>query len=432
MSIRIQNWGRSLDFNTGRLLYPRSEEEVLTILKNATFNKQTVRTIGSGHSWTNLIVTNDVLISLDEWQGVTNIDPNGKWVEVKSGTKLLKLGNDLWQLGYSMENLGDIDVQSIAGALNTGTHGTGKQFKTLADQIHAITLALPTGELMEISIENNAELFKAAQVSLGALGVITRYKLRVVPAYNLEYTSRLGKIDDAVDNFDKYNTENRNYEFYWFPYTDWVQFKLVNETKKPIQDGGIMREFNDIFIENLGYYALSEWSRTHKNFYKWFSKFSAKGVPKGTWRNHSNKIFATKRWVRFKEMEYNVPKERFQECFEEIKDTIHKRNFRVHMPLEIRYVKGDDIMISPANGRDAVYMAVHQYNGMDYLEYFKTIEEIFWKYDGRPHYGKMNTMQKPQFEKTYAHWAKFGSIQKNCDPHGIMLNPYLKSIIQGS
>lgn len=429
MSIRIQNWGRSLDFKAGRVVYPQSEEEILTILKNASFNKQVVRTIGSGHSWTDLIVTNDVLISLDKWQGVTDVDIQGKWVEVKSGTKLLKLGNDLWHLGYSMENLGDIDVQSIAGALNTGTHGTGREFSTLADQIYAITIALPTGELIEVNTENNHELFKAAQVSLGALGVITRYKLKVVPAFNLEYTSKLGKIQDAVDNFDKYNSENRNYEFYWFPYTDYVQLKLVNETNKPIQDGGFMREFNDIFIENLGYYALSEWSRTHKNFYKWFSMFSAKGVPKGTWRNHSNKIFATKRWVRFKEMEYNVPKEKFQECFTEIKDTIHKKNFRVHMPLEVRYVKADDIMISPATGRNAVYMAVHQYNGMDYLEYFKTIEEIFWKYDGRPHYGKMNTMSKDQFEKTYANWNQFSQIRKSCDPQGILLNPYLKSIL---
>jgi FAD-linked oxidoreductase len=429
MSVRIQNWGRSQSFQAGQVLYPASEEEILTILSNATFNKKNVRTIGSGHSWTGLIVTNDILISLDRWQGITEVDPNGKWVEVRSGTKLLKLGNDLWSMGYSMENLGDIDVQSIAGALNTGTHGTGRDFGTLATQIHSITIALPTGELVEVSETENKDLFKAAQISLGALGVITRYKLKVVKAFVLQYTSKLGKIKDAVENFDKYNNEYRNYEFYWFPYTDEVQLKLVSETEKPIQDGGFMRDFNDVVIENLGYFLLSEYSRTHKKFYKPFSKFSARGVPKGTWRNHSNKIFATKRWVRFKEMEYNVPKERFQECITEIMETIHKRDFRVHMPLEIRYVKADDIMISPANGRDAVYMAVHQYNGMDYLEYFKTIEEIFWKYDGRPHYGKMNTMKKDQFANTYANWSKFSQIQKSCDPNGVMLNDYLRSIL---
>jgi FAD-linked oxidoreductase len=429
MGVRIQNWGRSQDFQVGRVLYPHSEEEILTILANATANSKNVRTVGSAHSWTGLIVTNDILVSLDEWQGIISMDPHGKWVEVKSGTKLLKLGNDLWSLGYSMENLGDIDVQSIAGALNTGTHGTGRNFGTLATQIHSLTIALPTGELVEVSETENRELFKAAQVSLGALGIITRYKLKVVKAFYLEYTSKLGKIKDAVDNFDKYNSEYRNYEFYWFPYTEEVQLKLVNETIKPVADGGFMRDFNDVLIENLGYYLLSEWSRTHENFYKPFSRFSARGVPKGTWRNHSNKIFATKRWVRFKEMEYNIPKERFQECITEIMETIHKRNFRVHMPLEVRYVKGDDIMISPATGRDAVYMAVHQYDGMDYLEYFKTIEEIFWKYDGRPHYGKMNTMKKEQFQKTYANWDKFSSIQKQCDPKGIMLNDYLRSIL---
>ncbi len=428
MSIRIQNWGRSLDFNADQVLYPASEDEILTILSNATFNRKTVRIIGSGHSWTNLIVTSDILVSLDRWQGITEVDPGGKWVEVKSGTKLLKLGNDLWSMGFAMENLGDIDVQSIAGALNTGTHGTGKDFGTLATQIHAITIALPTGELIEVSETQNHDLFKAGQISLGALGIITRYKLKVVKAFNLEYISKLGKIRDAIDNFDKYNNEYRNYEFYWFPYTEEVQLKLVNETVKPIKDGGFMRDFDDIVIENMGYFALSEWSRTHKKFYKPFSKFSARGVPKGTWRNHSNKIFATKRWVRFKEMEYNVAKDKFQECITEIIETIHKRDFRVHMPLEVRYVKADDIMISPASGRDAVYMAVHQYNGMDYQEYFRTIEEIFWKYDGRPHFGKMNTMKKEQFIQTYPNWTQFSRIQHECDPKGIMLNDYLKSI----
>jgi FAD-linked oxidoreductase len=429
MSVKIQNWGRSQSFEAGQVLYPETEQEILTILSNATHNRKNVRTIGSGHSWTSLIVTEDILVSLDRWQGVIQVDPEQKWVEVKSGTKLLKLGNDLWSLGFSMENLGDIDVQSIAGALNTGTHGTGREFGTLATQIHSITIALPTGDLIEISETEQRDLFKAAQVSLGALGIITRYKLKVVKAFTLEYTSKLGKVHDAIDNFDKYNNEYRNYEFYWFPYTKEVQLKLVSETNKPIQDGGFMRSFNDVVIENLGYFLLSEWSRTHKNFYKPFSKFSARGVPKGTWRNHSNKIFATKRWVRFKEMEYNVPKDKFQECMTEIMETIHQRNFRVHMPLEIRYVKADDIMISPATGRDAVYMAVHQYNGMEYEEYFRTIEEIFWKYDGRPHYGKMNTMKKDQFLQTYPQWQKFADIQKECDPRGIMLNTYLKSIL---
>ncbi len=429
MSIRIQNWGRSLDFTASQVLYPTTEEEVLRILSNATYNHKTVRTIGSGHSWTGLIATPDMLVSLDHWQGIISVDAQKNWVEVKSGTKLLKLGNDLWNLGLAMENLGDIDVQSIAGALNTGTHGTGKHFGTLATQIISITIALPTGELVEVSETNNRDLFKAAQISLGALGIITRYKLKVVKAFKLEYTSKLGKVRDAIDNFDKYNNEYRNYEFYWFPYTEEVQLKLVSETIKPIQDGGFMRDFDDIVIENMGYKLLSEWSRTHPKFYKPFSKFSARGVPKGTWRNYSNKIFATKRWVRFKEMEYNVPRPRFEECIQEIMDTIHRRDFRVHMPLEIRYVKSDDIMISPANGRDAVYMAVHQYLGMDYEEYFKTIESIFWKYEGRPHFGKMNTMTKDQFLQVHPNWQKFSNIQRECDPKGIMLNDYLKSIL---
>lgn len=430
MSKRIQNWGRSIDFTPAEVAYPSSEEEILVLLKKANAEGKNVRIIGSGHSWTRLIPTRDILVSLDAWQGVLSVDPEKKWAEVKAGTKLLKLGNDLNALGLAMANLGDIDVQSIAGALSTGTHGTGKNFGTLATQIESITIALAHGELVNVSPTENPELFSAACISMGALGIITRYKLKVVSAFKLEYSSTLASMKDMLANFDKYNNENRNFEFYWFPFTDMVQLKLVNETDKPIKDGGFMRDFNDIVIENMGYQVLSEVSRIFPKFYKPFSKFSAKNVPHGTWINQSNKIFATKRWVRFKEMEYNVPEHRFTECITEIMETIEKRDFRVHMPLEIRYVKADDLMISPASGRNCIYMAVHQYNGMDYETYFKTIEEIFWKYDGRPHYGKMNTMNKDQFANTYPNWSKFCSLQKECDPNGIMLNDYLKGILQ--
>lgn len=429
MAKLIQNWGKTLKFTVDNYAQPNSEEEIVKLLQQANVEGKNVRVIGSGHSWTKLIETNQILVNLDLYQGVISVDKENKIVEVKSGTKLLKLGNELNSLGFAMENLGDIDVQSIAGALNSGTHGTGKNFGTLATQIYGITIALGSGELVYCDEITNRELFKAAQISLGSLGIITRYKLKVVDAFKLEYTSSLGSMKDMIDNYDTYNSENRNYEFYWFPYTDMVQLKLVNETQKPIKDGGFWRDFNDVVIENLGYQVLSETSRILPKFYKPFSKFSAKNVPHGTWRNQSNKIFATVRWVKFKEMEYNVPKEKFTACITEIMDTIHKRDFRVHMPIEVRYVKQDDILISPANQRDCVYMAVHQYNGMDYEEYFKTIEEIFWKYDGRPHYGKMNTMKKPQFENTYSGWNTFATIQKQSDPKGIMLNEYLKSIL---
>jgi FAD-linked oxidoreductase len=424
----IRNWGRSWSSKPREIRYPHSEEEVATLLKEANASGRNVRIIGSGHSWTQLVPTDDILVSLDRMQGLIRFDKEKMIAEVWAGTKLLRLGNLLHENGAAMMNLGDIDVQSIAGALSTGTHGTGRAFGTLATQLAGLTLVTGNGDILECSPEQNPEIFKAAQISLGALGIITRMKLQAVPMFKLEYVSKGGKLRDAVGNFDTYIRENRNYEFYWFPFTDMVQFKFVNETDAPIQAGGFWREVNDVVIENLGYAVLSDISKRIKSFTRPFSKFSAKYVPKGRWVNHSHKIFATKRWVKFYEMEYNVPEENFKECFAEVRDCIHTNDFRVHMPMEVRYVKGDDIMISPANGRNCVYMAVHQFKGMQYKDYFAAVEKIFQKHGGRPHFGKMNTMGYEDFKRVHPNWDRFIEIRNSLDPKGVMLNNYLRTI----
>lgn len=424
----LKNFGRTYRFQPKELLKPTSEEEIIEIIKKANQENRNVRVVGSYHSWTNLVVAEDILVSLDNWQGVIKIDEANNWAEIKAGTKLHRATHELHQAGFALANLGDIDVQSIAGALSTGTHGTGKEFGTLATQLIEVTLITGKGDLITCSENQHPEIFKAAQISLGALGIITRMKLKIVPQYKLEYVSKLAYLDDMIDNFHQYNSENRNYEFYWFPHTNKVQLKLVNTTDLPIKSGGFSRSVNDIVVENMGYSVLSNLSRTFKPVTRWLTNFSANYVPKGRWINYSHKIFATKRWVHFYEMEYNVPEENFPNCIREIQQWITNNDYRVHMPLEVRYVKADDILISPANGRNCIYIAVHQFIGMEYKPYFEAVEKIFLKYGGRPHFGKMNTLTNVDFEKIHPHWSTFKNIRKQLDPNGVMLNKYLKQI----
>lgn len=428
MSKTIRNWGRSWKSKPKEVKYPSSEDEVIALIKEANDTGRKVRVVGSAHSWTHLVPAEDILVSLDQMQGLINLDKENMFAEVWAGTKLHVLFHVLHQHGFAVINQGDIDVQSIAGALSTGTHGTGKDFSTLATMLEEVTLITGSGEKLVLNESTDKDMFKAAQVSLGSLGIITRMKLRIIPTYKLEYVSKVGKLEDAVENFDQYLNENRNFEFYWFPHTDLVQLKIVNKTDAPIKDGGFWRDVNDILIENVGYAVLSHFSKMFSWFTRPFSRFSAKNVPHGRWINYSHKIFATKRWVKFNEMEYNVPKENFRACIYEIRDCIHKNNFRVHMPMEVRYVKADDIMISPATGRDCVYMAVHQFKGMKYEAYFKAVEEIYWKYGGRPHFGKMNTLDYNGFKRIHPNWDKFIAIRNQLDPRGVMLNAYLRKI----
>ena len=424
----IQNWGGNIKFTPKQICYPTTHDEVADIVKKAYQNCQNVRIIGSGHSWTNLIDTQDILISLDEYQGIVSLDKANYTAVVKAGTKLKLLGELLHEQELAMENMGDINVQSIAGALSTGTHGTGVTFKTLANQMLEITLVNGKGETVVCSEQQNRDLFKAAQISLGALGIITKIKLKLVPTFKLKYVSVKSTLDDALKNLDKYKAENRNFEFYWFPFTKTVQLKFVNETSEAVKNVGFAKKFNDVVMENGVFGVLSRMSRAMPKFAPRVSKLSAWGISEGTYINHSHLIFATQRLVRFNEMEYNIPQENFTTIIKEIEACINTHQFKVHFPIECRWVKADDILISPASGRDSAYIAVHMYKGMEYKPYFEAIEAIFKKYGGRPHYGKMNTLNHNDFAELYPNWQKFNGIRQEMDPEGLFLNKYLKGI----
>lgn len=427
MAQSYQNWSGSVQFQPQQISTPSSEEEIIEVVKNANHHHQRIRLVGSGHSFTPLIHTSDTLMSLDNWQGVIHADLEQRRAIAKAGTKLRTLGELLHQNGMAMENLGDIDVQSIAGAISTSTHGTGVTFGTIATQVVGLTLVTGRGDILHCSETENADLFKAAQISLGSLGIITRLELRVMPSYKLQYTSGKADFEQTLGKLDEYN-QNRHFELYWFPYTNTVQTKVTNITQeKPHGNSGFGKWFNEMFMENTLFGFLSGISR-HLGAYKMVSKLSAWGVGAGTKVDYSHKVFATKRLVRFHEMEYNIPAEHFKDCIREVKKTLEGQNHKVHFPLELRWAKGDDIWLSPAHNRDSAYIAVHMYKGMPYRPYFQAMEAIFRKYQGRPHWGKMHTLTAKELAPLYPKWNEFHQMRRECDPNGVFMNDYLKGV----
>jgi len=384
-----------------------------------------VRVVGSGHSFTPLVQTDDILMSLDNLQGVEEIDAEHGRVTVLGGTKLKHLGDVLFAYGLAQENLGDINVQSIAGAISTGTHGTGVRFGSLATQVEGLTLVTASGELLECSPEHNPDIFKAAQVSLGTLGVIAKVTLRVVPAKRLHYTGQRKKLAECLTHLEQYKQENSHFEFFWFPYTEWVQAKFLNETAEPPSKNTFWGTFNKIVLENWVYWLLSECNRLAPGLSKTVCNISASSIASIDEINYSHLLYATPRMVRFQEMEYNIPAEHTRTVINEISECINREQFQVHFPLECRFVHADNIWLSPAYQRDSAYIAVHMYRGMPYQSYFEHIEEIFRRYNGRPHWGKMHTRTAAELAALYPHWHDFRRIRAALDPQGIFLNAYL-------
>ncbi len=426
--LRWRNWSGSVRGEPRVMVAPDGVAELTRLIGQYAREGRHVRVVGAGHSFTPLAQTDDVLLSLDGVQGVQAIDEAAGTATVLGGTRLKMLGAALLARGLAQENLGDIDAQSIAGAISTGTHGTGVGFGSLSTQVVGLTLVTANGELLECSPDRNPDIFKAAQVSLGALGVIASVTLRVVPAKRLHYKVRRLPVADCLANVEQYKRENTHFEFFWMPYTKWAQAKFLNETNEQATGGNLWGEFNKIVLENGVYWGLSELCRLAPSLSRTVSGVSASAISSVDQVDYSHRLFATPRVVRFQEMEYNLPAESFVAALTEIQAMLAERRFNVHFPIECRFVRGDDIWLSPAYQRDSAYIAVHMYRGMEYLPYFAAVEAIFRRYHGRPHWGKLHTQDAASLRTLYPHYDDFRRVRATLDPQGMFLNDYLRRL----
>lgn len=422
------NWSGSVTCKPREVVTPTSIQDLARVVGQIARDGRGVRVTGSGHSFTPLVQTDDAMISMAGLQGITAVDEQAGAVTVLGGERLKSLGDDLLKRGLAQENLGDIDVQTITGAISTGTHGTGVRFGNLATQVIGLTLVTASGDILELSPQHEPDLFKAAQISLGALGVIASVTLRVVPAKRLRYQTRRESLESVLTNLERYKQENSHFEFFWLPYTPWTQAKFTNETAQQPSGSNLWTEFNRVVMENGVFWALSEGARIAPPLSKTVSAISAWGIAPTTAVDYSHRLFATPRAVRFQEMEYNVPAERFGDVMGELRELIARRGYHVHFPIECRFVKGDDIWLSPAYQRDSAYLAAHMYKGMRYEDYFHDVEQIYQRYGGRPHWGKMHTLNAATLAERYPRWADFQRVRASLDPQGVFLNDYLRRL----
>ncbi len=423
-----KNWSGIVSYQPQKVYMPYSEEEIVEVVKHNAARKRKMRTIGSGHSWTPLCETEQSLISLDNYQGIESVNHAAMQATVYAGTKIHQLTQMLFQEGLALENLGDIDRQSIAGAISTGTHGTGINFGIIPTQIIGLKLVTASGDVVTCSAQENPDVFKAAQVSLGTLGIISTITFQCVPAYKLRYVADKESLRSCLANIDNYNAHNRNFEFYWFPYSDVCQTKFSNITDEPVQDNPVSDYLNGVVLENGIFGAVSEAVRLAPNLTTKVAKLASTLVSPFSKTNWSHKVYATPRMVKFNEMEYNIPIEHFKDTLLEVVDAFNHYRFKVHFPLENRFLKGDDIYLSPAYGRDSAHISFHVYKGMPYKAYFDAMESICRNHQGRPHWGKLHNLTAQELQPLFPKWNDFLNVRRSLDPNGLFLNGYLRQL----
>lgn len=423
-----KNWSGYIVAKPQTILYPTSIEEVVDAVQLGLKERKYIRVVGSGHSFSPIAASNEIFVSLDKLQGIVEVNAKTCAATVWAGTKLNTLGKLLYEHKLGQENLGDIDVQSIAGAISTGTHGTGKTLGNISTQVIGLTVVDGQGHVQDYTEETHPDLFKALQLSLGILGIIVKVKLRLKPAYLLGYESMRMNLDRCIPQLPQLADENRHFEIFWFPYAETCQIKIMNEVTFVTPPTPLRDYFNDRIMENTIFGLLSQMCKIVPSLTKVVSRLSASSIPITTKADYSHRVYATMRSVRFNEMEYNIPSETMGTVIKEMRALMEKEKYAVHFPIECRYVAADGIWLSPAYERESAYIAIHMFKGMPYEKFFNDMEQIFCKYEGRPHWGKMHSLHPTQLEQLYPRWNDFLEARQQMDPHQLFLSPYMKAL----
>ena len=387
-----------------------------------------ITTVGSGHSFTAAALSNDLLLDITSIAGVISVDRSSGLVEVGAGTILADLNRELDRLGLAMPNLGDIDRQTIAGAVSTGTHGTGRSLPNISAQIERIRLMGTDCEVREFGPGSDELL--AARVGIGSLGVIVTVTLRTVPAFNLHRVDEPMDLDEVLADFDRITEQNEHFEFFVFPYTRTALTLKRNRTDRPLAPRSPADRFlGDVVLENgLGDLALRFAGRFRSGIPK-MARYSAHFMSQSEQVDLSHRVFANYRTIRFNEMEYALPAEAGPEALNRVLAMIEGEGFPLPMPIECRISAGDDALISQAHGRPTVYIAVHQHQTMEYEPYFREIEKIFREVDGRPHWGKLHFRTAADLAPSFPRWDDFQAVRDRLDPARTFSNTYASTVL---
>jgi len=416
------NWSGNQASEPNERLIPQNTDELQQMVKKA---RQRIRLVGAGHSFSPLVPTNESLMSLAYFTGISQIDKDKKQFDVAANTFLASVGEELWQNGLSLQNMPDINTQTFGGAIATSTHGTGIEFGSMSSTVKQVTLVNGLGEEVSCSAEHNTELFNAARTNIGTLGAVTSLRIQAEDSFFLKETSWMMALEEGLSKMESLRDQHRHFELYALPHADYIlgiTLDKVQESEllqQKVNNGDAYETFRTLanvvdkvpflrsFIVNTGASTVEKEVRTGRNY----------------------EVFGNVRDIRFNEMEYSVPAEHGVNCLREILDTIKKQNIDVIFPMEVRYIKADDIWLSPFFQRDSCAISCHNFHDKDYKKYFAAIEPIFLKYDGRPHWGKIHTLTAKDQRARYPKFDEFLKVRQAMDPKNIFTNDHINTVL---
>lgn len=428
------NWAGNQRCRPVAVERPGTEDELAAVVRRAGAQGRTVKAVGAGHSFTDIACTDGVQVRLDRYNRLLSVDTSTGLVTVQSGITLGDLNRQLDELGLALPNLGDIAYQSVAGAVSTSTHGTGIRLGGLATQIAGLTLVDGGGEVVAASPTDDPELFNAARVGLGAVGLLSTVTLQTVPAFNLHAVEEPMRVDAVLSSLDEHVEGNDHFEFYWVPHTRWALTKRNNRTAARPGGRPRLRElYERIVLENLAFGLACRVSRWRPDL----TPRAVRAVPSSgrtEYVGRSYRVFTSPRFVHFYEMEYSIPRAAAVEALERLMAFVKDEGLMLSFPVEVRFTAPDDVWLSTAQGPpgsagERCYIAVHVYRDTPYEQYFGGVEAIMDSLGGRPHWGKLHFQTAASLAPRYERWGDFQAVRGRVDPDGRFANAYLDRVL---
>ncbi|MEV6983416.1 D-arabinono-1,4-lactone oxidase [Sphaerisporangium sp. NPDC051017] len=427
----FRNWAGNQSATPAEVRVPASAEEVAAAVRDAAARGTRVRMTGTGHSFTGTALTDGILLRPDALTGVLAVG-DGR-VRVAAGTPLRVLNEELDRHGLALANMGDITEQTAAGAIQTGTHGTGRDVGGLADQVTELEIVLADGSITTVSEDSKGperDLFDAARVGLGALGILAAVTFRVEPAFLLHGVRRPMALGEILHSLDELTSANEHLDFFWLPHTDTCFVKRNNRSPGPAAPPGALRRWlDDVFLENTLFGALCATGARLPGAIPRLNAVSAAALGTSERTDTAYKVFTSVRTVRFLEMEYAVPRERLGQALRELRDLVELSDWRITFPVEVRVTPPSDAWLSTAYGRDSAYIACHVYRPTPNPGYFAAVEEIMVRLSGRPHWGKLHTRDAAYLSTVYPRFGDFVALRDALDPARLFSNDYLDVVL---
>jgi len=428
------NWARTQSADPRRVARPRDVGELVQEVGAATASGTRLRAVGAGHSFTGAAVTDGVQVHLDALAGFERVvaRPDGSaLVTVGAGIRLAALNAGLAARGLALRNLGDIDAQTLAGAISTGTHGTGARLGGLATQVVGCHVVTGTGDVLDVSPDRDPDVFELARLGLGTAGVLASVTLEAVPSFRLLAREEPSTLHEVLERLDALVDDNEHFEFFWFPHTDRALTKRNNratdDEDRPLSP---LRHLVDDELLSNGLFALTNRvASALPGVVPRLNAVASRALTARTYTGASADVFIAARRVRFREMEYAVPREHVPDVLREIDAWLRTTGDPVPFPLEVRFAAADDLWLSTAHGRATGYVAVHQYHRMPYRRYFDAVERIVAQVDGRPHWGKLHGLDHTRLAELYPRMADVRRVRARVDPTGTFRNAYVDHVL---